>query len=70
MTNEERSRLAVLGKAIGLEALRELPTLVQPETILAWHRRLVARWFEEAHGVEVPEHRATSAQADLFDRKQ
>ena len=48
MTNEERSRLAVLGKAIGLEALRALPTLVQPETILAWHRRLVARKFDSS----------------------
>ena len=46
LTNEERRRLAVLGKAIGLEALRDLPTLVQPETFLAWHRRLVARKYD------------------------
>ncbi len=45
-TNKERSQLAVLGKALGLEELRKLPTLVQPETILAWHRRLVARKFD------------------------
>ncbi len=38
-TNEERRQLAVLGKALGLEALKKLPTLVQPETILDWHRR-------------------------------
>ncbi len=35
LTNDERAVLAVLGKALGLEALRKLPTLVQPETILA-----------------------------------
>lgn len=45
-TNEERRQLAVLGKALGLEVLRKLPTLVQPETSLAWHRRLVARKFD------------------------
>lgn len=45
-TDKERRELAVLGKRIGLDALRELPTLVQPETILAWHRRLVARKFD------------------------
>ena len=45
-TDTERRQLAVLGKRIGLKALRELPTLVQPETILAWHRRLVARKFD------------------------
>lgn len=43
LTDGERRELAVLGKAIGLAALRELPTLVTPETILAWHRRLVAK---------------------------
>ena len=43
LTDDERRELAVLGKAIGLEALRELPTLVRPETILAWFCRLVAR---------------------------
>ena len=43
LTDTERRELAVLGKAIGLKGLRELPTLVQPETILAWFRRLVAK---------------------------
>lgn len=43
LTNDERRELGALGKAIGLEALRELPTLVQPETILAWYRKFVAR---------------------------
>ncbi len=43
LTNDERRELGVLGKAIGLEALRELPTLVTPETILAWYRKFVAR---------------------------
>ncbi len=43
LTNGERRELAVLGKAIGLEALRDLPTLVRPETILAWYRRFIAK---------------------------
>ncbi len=32
-TDKERRQLAVLGKALGIEELRKLPTLVQPETI-------------------------------------
>ncbi len=47
LTNGERRELAVLGKAIGLEALRDLPTLVRPETILAWYRRLVAKKHDQ-----------------------
>jgi len=42
LTDEQRRRLAVAGKAVGGKALLDLARLVTPDTILAWHRKLVA----------------------------
>ena len=39
----ERRRLAVLGHRLGGRLLADVATLVTPETILRWHRELVAR---------------------------
>jgi len=41
-TDGQRRRLAVAGKAVGRRALLDLAGLVTPDTILAWHRKLVA----------------------------
>src|SRR5215510_14022131 len=42
LTDGERKTLAEIGKRLGKRALAEVATIVQPDTILAWHRRLVA----------------------------
>ena len=42
-TNEERIRLAVKAKILGRRLLSELETLVTPDTLLAWHRKLIAQ---------------------------
>ena len=42
-TDEQRIRLAVKAKVLGRRALDELETLVTPDTLLAWHRKLVAQ---------------------------
>ncbi|MCH7780929.1 MAG: transposase [Acidobacteria bacterium] len=43
LTDAQRRRLAVRGKAIGRRALTEVASLVTPDTILRWHRQLVAQ---------------------------
>ena len=45
LTDDQRRGLAVKGKAIGRRALEQVATLVTPDTILAWHRKLIAlKW--------------------------
>ena len=49
LTDEQRRRLAIAGKAVGRKALLDLAGLVTPETILAWHRKLVAaKWNHQS----------------------
>jgi putative transposase len=43
LTDDERRRLAVLGKRLGRQILTQVATLVTPDTILRWHRELIAR---------------------------
>src|SRR5205814_6175397 len=51
-TDAERALLARKAKAVGRKALLELDTIVSPDTLLRWHRRLVAqKWtFAEQRG--------------------
>jgi len=46
LTDDQRRRLAVKGKSIGRKALLELTTIVTPDTILRWHRELVAKKWD------------------------
>ena len=44
-TDNQRRRLAAKGKPLGRRGLRQIGTIVTPDTILAWHRRLIAvKW--------------------------
>jgi putative transposase len=44
-TDEERALLARKATAVGRKALLELDTIVSPDTLMRWHRRLVAeKW--------------------------
>jgi len=44
-SDDQRCRLAVRGRALGRKALQEIATIVTPDTILRWHRQLVAaKW--------------------------
>ncbi len=46
LTDGERTTLAALGKRLGKQALAEVMSVVKPETLLAWHRKLIARKFD------------------------
>jgi transposase InsO family protein len=48
-TDAERRRLATKAKALGRKLLSELDTLVTPDTLLRWHRELVARKWNHVH---------------------
>jgi len=42
-TDEERIRLAVKAEVLGRRLLDEIATIVTPDTLLAWHRKLIAK---------------------------
>ena len=44
--DNQRRRLAVKSKALGRKALAEVASIVTPETLLAWHRKLIAQKYD------------------------
>ncbi len=46
LNDDQRRRLAVKAKKLGRRVLHELATLVTPETLLAWRRKLIARKYD------------------------
>jgi hypothetical protein len=46
LTGGERKTLAEIGQKLGKQTLEEVASLVKPNTILAWHRKLVAQKFD------------------------
>ncbi len=46
LTDGERTNLAEIGKQLGKRALEEVASIVRPDTILGWHRKLIARKFD------------------------
>ena len=46
LNDDQRRRLAVKGKILGRKRLQEVGTLFTPDTILRWHRILIARKWD------------------------
>jgi transposase InsO family protein len=45
-TDSQRCRLAAKAKKLGRRILAQVATLVTPETLLAWHRKLIAQKYD------------------------
>jgi putative transposase len=49
LTDDQRRRLAVKGRRLGRRVLRQVASIVTPDTILRWYRRLIAqKWTFES----------------------
>ena len=46
LNDDQRRRLAVKAKGLGRKLLAEVATIVTPETLLAWHRKLIAQKYD------------------------
>src|SRR6266705_2797266 len=46
LSDGERKALADIGQKLGKRALKEVATIVKPDTILGWHRQCVAQKFD------------------------
>ena len=49
LNDDQRRRLAVKAKVLGRKALTEICSIVAPETLLRWHRRLIAQKYDSSH---------------------
>ena len=49
LNDDQRRRLAVKGKVLGRKDLSGIATIVTPDTILRWHRELIARKWNYSH---------------------
>ena len=46
LNDDQRRRLAAKAKGLGRKLLAEVATIVRPETLLAWHRKLIAHKYD------------------------
>src|SRR5215475_14020098 len=46
LNDDQRRRLAAKAKGLGRKLLAEVATIVTPETLLAWHRKLIAQKYD------------------------
>ena len=48
LNDDQRRRLAVKGKVLGRKGLDKLARIVRPDTLLRWHRKLIARKWDHS----------------------
>src|SRR5216684_5318354 len=54
LTDGERTTLAEIGYKLGKQALEDVATIVKPDTVLGWHRQLVAKKCDGSQQRTVP----------------
>src|SRR5260370_31909589 len=66
--DDQRRRLAVKAKELGRKLLAQVATIVTPETLMAWHRKLIAQKYNGS-SFRTPGRRRTAEEvADLVVR--
>src|SRR5437588_12158333 len=55
-SDDQRRRLAAKAQGLGRKVLTEIASIVTPETLLAWHRKLIAQKYDGTakHGPAPP----------------
>jgi Homeodomain-like domain len=54
LTDGERKTLAAIGQKLGKQSLKDVATIVKPDTILGWHRKRVAQKFDGSQQRKAP----------------
>src|SRR5664279_4726250 len=65
LDDSQRRRLDVRAKALGRKVLAEIATIVTPETLLAWHRKLIAQKYDGS-ARRVPGRPRTAAEIEIL----
>ena len=69
LSDDQRRLLAVKGKSLGRKALMDLTTIVAPDTILRWHRKLVVvKWDHSQKRKKIGRPRIRQVIVDLILR--
>jgi putative transposase len=66
LTDAERKTLADIGNKLGKQALEEVAPIVKPDTILAWHRKLVAQKFDGSQQRKAPGRPRVDAEVEVL----
>ncbi len=67
-TDRQRRRLAAKARAIGRKGLFEITTLVTPDTLLRWYRRLIAKKYDGSQNRKVGRPRTAARIEELVVR--
>src|ERR1700687_3391564 len=65
LNDDQRRRLATRAKGLGRKLLAEVATIVTPETLLAWHRKLIAQKYDGS-GKRGPGRPRTAGEIEVF----
>src|SRR5437773_12576319 len=66
--DDQRRRLSVKAKKLGRKILAQVATVVTPETLLGWHRKLIAKKYDGSAHRSVGRPRTAAEIATLVTR--